>query len=183
MFTLAFSLFACEPLEPAEYDYGIRLDDLELILHSRNVGIHPSTSVLDVPENPFSNAPLWDEKWVVEDAGFPPARFYGWATQLAVEPVGENQFYTARALDDCYQLGCVPSDQLYYVWQLAVDGYQAQLDHFPDGISYLADGETSFALSPLSYLAIEALGGSVEGWMMIEDEEGNAAVLPTGGEE
>lgn len=183
MFTLAFSLFACNPPEPAAYEYGINLDDVSLKLYSKDMGIHPSVSVLDAPENPFSNAPLWDEKWVIEESGFPAVRFYGWATQLAVEPFGENQFYTAKALDDCYQVGCVQNDQLYFVWQLAVDAYQAQLDYFPNDVSYLADGETSFPLSPLSYSAIEALGGTVDGWILIEDEEGNAAVLPTGGEE
>ena len=183
MFTLVYSLLGCTTPEPAEFVYGFDMSALELNLMSPRMGIYPSTVVLEDPNNPFADGPLWLDKWTVEETGYPAVRFYGWATQLAVEPIGENQFYTAKALDDCYRLSCVPSDQLYYVWQLAIDAYQAQLDHFPDSLGYLADGVTSFPFSPLSYMAIEALGGAVDGWIMVEDEDGNVAVLPTGGEE
>ena len=182
MFTLVFSLLGCVSPEAAEYHYGFDISTLELKLSSPHMGVHPSQAVLEDPNNPFANSPLWLDKWVIEDSGYPAVRFYGWATQLAVEPIGENQFYTAAAIDDCYRLSCVPPDQLYYVWLLAIDAYQAQLDHFPDALGYLADGETSFPFSPLSFAAIEALGGAVEGWIKVEDEAGNVAILPMGGE-
>ena len=182
MFILVYSLLGCQPPEPAEFVYGFDMSTLEINLLSPHMGVHPSTVVLDDPNNPFTGRPLLEDKWTIEDTGYPAVRFYGWATQLAVEPIGENQFYTAKALDDCYRLNCVPSDQLYYVWQLAIDAYQAQLDHFPGSVGYLADGVTSFPFAPLAYSAIEALGGTVDGWIMVEDEEGNIAVLPMGGE-
>lgn len=182
MFILAFSFISCTPPEAAEYKYGLELSDIELYLESSTQGVHPSDDVLSFSHNPFRHQAMAEDKWVIEDSGYPAARFYSWATELTFEPIGENQFYTAKALHDCYLLKCVDSHKLYYVWTLTLDAYQAQLDHFPDGISYLADGATSFPLSPLSFDAIESLGGEVEGWIKVTSDNGTVSILPIGGE-
>ena len=70
---------------------------------SDNEGIYPDRSVLNNPNNPFIKANITfnsDTKWKIEGgAGVSDAaKYYLWATLLAKDPNGENQFYVGIAL-------------------------------------------------------------------------------------
>jgi len=82
---------------------------------------------------------------------------------LAFEQTGEHQYYTAAALHSMYLRQESNPEDIYAVRDLAIAGYQAQLDYFPSGVSYLADGVTSFPLAPLSCQGIIDLGGTPNG--------------------
>ncbi|MCD8479843.1 MAG: hypothetical protein LRZ88_06200 [Candidatus Cloacimonetes bacterium] len=81
--------------------------DYVLNLYGANEGIHPDTSVLDNPDNPFAHASInmeniWD---LSDECPSPKAKFYLWASLLANIPVGEHQYFTARALHELYTIG------------------------------------------------------------------------------
>ena len=67
---------------------------------------------------------------------------------------------TAAALHDMYLREESQPEDIYAVRDLAIDAYQALLDHFPGSVSYLADGETTFDLEPLACQGIVDLGGT-----------------------
>ena len=172
MSLLVFSLLlpACEH-DSASYQYGEPLFDVTFRFYAEDEGIHPSTIVLDNPANPFSvREPAL--KWDIEEGSNPSARFYSWATQLAVESTGEHQFYTANALRDLHYLQIVPREERYALWQLTIDAYQSVLDNFPKSVSYTAD-QIAFPLAPLAYDEIIALGGEVQGgWIKTTGSNG-----------
>lgn len=170
---------ACAP-EPATYVYGVNLADVELDLYDTDMGVHPSTSVLDDPNNIFAEGGVSTEmKWEILDAGHWPATFYAWATVLTGEPIGEAQFYTASAAKAVYERRDCDPQHLFYVRQIALDGFQVVLDEFPDSATYDATGELAFPLAPLAYTAIEDLGGTPEGWTMVTGDDGTPALIPT----
>lgn len=169
MFLLLANLLGCAP-QPYYY-HGFNLWSIEFVLISPEQGIYPNTDILSDPNNPFSQ-PLFDDKWEIEAFGYPPASYYAWATQLAVEPIGENQFYTAQALTNMYTLDLVDAHEKFYVWDMAVRAHEAVLLHFPDSVSYLADGVSSFSLAPLSYQALVDLGADVSNWQITTLDNG-----------
>lgn len=164
------------------YLYGVPLGQVELVLLDAAEGVHPSTAVLRNPNNPFAADGVSDEtRWVIQDAGFWPASFYGWATALAARPTGENQLYTALAAHQVYERRLVDSALLYPVREIAIGGYQAVLDHFPDDVTYDATGTTAYPVAPTAFDGIEALGGTPEGWVRIEGEDGSVALVRSPG--
>lgn len=181
---LALSLVAslatgCAP-EPATYVYGVNLADVDFDLYATDMGVHPSTSVLDAPENVFADGGVsTDMKWEILDAGHWPATFYAWATVLTYEHIGEAQFYTATAAKAVYDRRDCDPQHLYYVRQIALDGFQVVLDEFPDSATYDATGEIAYPLAPLAYAAIEDLGGTPEGWTLVTGDDGTVALIPT----
>lgn len=165
--------------EPARYVYGQDLDDLELVLWTREVGVHPDTSILDDPNNPFVAGMDGELRWeLTADGAFVPA-FYAWGTWLAREPGGEAQFYTALALAEIYVHQEHAPEDRYFVWERAIAGFQAVLDHFPDSVTYDATGTVPTRLAPWAYDAIVALGGEPQGdWVVVPTEDGGQTVVP-----
>jgi len=113
--------------------------DTLLNLACENVGINQELCVLDDPENPFVHVPIIEFDVNNPDAGnkfdlfngIPAgptgakARFYFWATALAGRNSGENQFYTALALHELWDLNSDPIIQ-----NQALKAYKSVLDNF-----------------------------------------------------
>ncbi|MEM9385630.1 MAG: hypothetical protein AAGA68_11260 [Pseudomonadota bacterium] len=113
--------------------------DTLLNLACINVGIGSERCVLDDPENPFIGTPI-----VEFDANNPDAankfelfnaiplgpegaksRFYFWATALANRQSGENQYFTALALHELWDIN---GDSL--IQEQALKAYRSVLDNF-----------------------------------------------------
>ena len=177
-------LFICAILlsvscgEAGRFIYGDTLDQVELSLNDSTLGIHPSLSVMDDPNNPFRFARSGAEtKWEIESAGYPVARFYSWATWLATEATGEHQYYTALALRDIYRQGLVPEEKREQVRQLAIRAFHAMLAFFPDAVTYDFSGTVAFPLARDAYQAIVDLEGDPSPWRLVEDIEGEEVVI------
>lgn len=157
-----FYVAGCAEPEPATYFYGYDLSTLKTFQpQDKSEGIYPSDLVLDNPQNPFSQIqPSATTKWELENSSLTVA-FYGWASVLAFEPTGENQFYTATNLKAIYQKEECDPNNLEQIKEMAIDAYISVLINFPASISYLADGETSFPLAPLAEQGISELGGEL----------------------
>ena len=169
----------CATPAPATYQYGVPLDEVEFHLSSLSMGVYPDTSVMDDDNNPFAEGGLdGDLRWDITAGGLWVPTFYAWATWLVGEPTGEAQYYTALSLHTIYDNALCDADDLYYVRGLAIDAYQAVLDHFPDGLTYDATGTVSWTVAPLAYDGILALGGQVQGgWIAVEAADGTTVVL------
>lgn len=173
-------LTACA-VEAPDYDYGIALSRVDFNLYAEDMGVHPSTSVLADPGNPFAASGVSVEgKWQILEAGFWPATFYAWATILTAEHTGEAQFYSALSAQQIYERRDCDSHELYYVWQIAVDGYQTLLDEFNDSVTYDATGTVAYPLAPIAFANMEALGVTPQGWVMVEGADGTLTVVPIG---
>ena len=176
-FFLGCSLLVCTGCAPttAEYQYGFALSDVEFSYFDDTEGVYPSNSTLSNPKNPFSET--MPSKWDIESAGYPAASFYSWATILAFEPTGEHQFYAAQSLHNIYDQNICMREECYFVHKMAISAYTTQLDFFSYSVSYTADG-IPFPIDILAYDAIISLGGSVENWTKILDEEGTEILIP-----
>ncbi len=173
----AIVAMACR-LPAPQYDYGIALNEVELALIDELEGVHPNRSVLVNPNNPFAEEGITEEaRWIIQDAGYWPASFYGWGTALANQPTGENQLYTAQAAQQIYERRAADTALLYFVRNIAIAGYQAVLDHFPDDVTYDATGTIAYPVAPTAYAAIESLGATPIGWVMVEGEDGVVALV------
>jgi hypothetical protein len=170
--------------EPAEYRFGTNLTGLRFKPISPTEGVYPSRIVMSDPNNPFRNWPLLNDaknnntKWRLLEGGASVGAFYAWATALAGEPTGENQFYTARLLGEIALTGAVESpDAGEQVRLMAIAGYQSMLDNFPDAVSFNEAGTVSFRLATPAYTAIGALdGGVLGGWVLVNTPTGPQAV-------
>ena len=107
--------------------------DYMLDLYSANEGIHPDTSVLDNPANPFADANVnMENVWDLTDTcPSPKSRFYLWATLLANVPVGEHQYFTAVSLHELYTVGGSENAKAQ-----AKKAYRATLDYFFDSATW-----------------------------------------------
>lgn len=119
--------------------------DVVLNLFCENVGIADETCVLDDPENPYAsttvlefnendpNAPAY--KFTLANA-IPvgptgaKARFYLWATALAGQPSGENQYYTALALHELFNANSIGDDTDEIARAQTLKAYRSMLDNF-----------------------------------------------------
>ena len=113
--------------------------DTLLNLACAEVGVGFETCVLEDPENPYAFIPTFEfnvndpdgpsKFQLVEGIPAGPtgakARFYLWATALAREPSGENQWYTAQALHELFNYN---SDEL--IRNQALKAYQSVLRNF-----------------------------------------------------
>ena len=119
--------------------------DVVLSLACENVGVYPENCVLGDPENPFitttivefdENAPPGtDDKFdllatIPEGPTGAKARFYLWATALARRPSGENQWYTAKALHELFDLNSNVLSKDELVREQALKAYRSVLDNF-----------------------------------------------------
>lgn len=175
---LSLLLTACT--RGGEYREGMDLSTLEFNYFSPTTGIHPDDVVLDDPNNIFASGMTSETKWTLESnknrEGLTVACFYAWATELAYDPRGEHQYYTAAALHDMYLREESKPEDIYVVRDLAIDAYQALLDHFPGSVSYLADGETTFDLEPLACQGIVDLGGTPDGNCPNTEDDASAPI-------
>ncbi len=165
----------------AGFVYGESLEGLTLQLHAPDEGIHPDTSVLDDPNNPFAHAqPGAETKWDIQSSGHHVAAFYAWATLLAREPGGEAQFYVGNNLVAVYQNGEASQEALPQVRAQAIRAFQSVLDSFPESVTYDATGTLAYELVTPAYKAIVDLGGTVQGgWVLMRTSNGqDRAVLP-----
>lgn len=159
---MLFFLFAACADAPAEWYYGEDLSQLALVPVDWDEGVYPDTSVLDDPANPFVHGMDGDVKWEMVSADCIPG-FYAFATALAQQPTGENQFYTAKCLQTVYDAGRLAPDDTYWGWSAAVRGYQAVLDNFPEDVTYDATGTIASPVAPLAWDAILTMGATPEG--------------------
>jgi hypothetical protein len=178
----AASLTACgsRDREPVQ---AIDLNAVAFHVFSPDLGVHPSTSVLRDPNNPFTNVPIDElnngtpeapgDKWQIDLAAPAPAAFYAWATALTGAPGGENQYYTATKLQKIYTDGLVTTDELESVRELAIAAFSAQLVHFPQDYNRDAQGNPQWDYATGSLKAIRELGGvAPAGWVLVVDADG-----------
>ncbi len=138
---LALSLSGCEGPGPNDGVLSNEIllpTDTVLNLSCENVGINDEQCVLDDPANPFFLVPIVEfinsdnpgnkfELFESIPAGptGAKARFYFWATALAQRQSGENQFYTALALHELWDLNGDP-----LIRDQALLAYRSVLDNF-----------------------------------------------------
>lgn len=172
---------ACEAPAAGEWLVGDSLIDTRLVLTSLEQGIHPSRDVLDNPNNPFRfSPPGLETRWTILDYGGNAASFYAWATLLAVQPTGEYQFYAASRLQAIYERAEVSAVELPFVKDMAIAAYQAQLDHFPDAVTFDASGTIPYELATPAYKAILALGAVPRGWVLVTKPDGGEIAVQGG---
>lgn len=145
-------------------------------------GSYPNSGVLDVQENPFRHwtdaSAKWNvNQWVNEDAS---ARamvgFYLWASVLALDPSGENQYYLGLALEGLLTVQNLNAAELEVVRAELYSAYQQVLLQFPNSLTYSELG-MPIHLATLAYQKLADLGGEIpEGWILIETENGPRAV-------
>jgi len=169
--------------EAPEYRFGQNITGIQFELFDVTEGIHPSKVTLDNPRNPFRNFNIGeDTKFDILDDGGNAGAFYAWATLLANIPIGENQFYAAGKLQDIFEANEVAPEDREIVRQMAIDGFQAVLDCFPDDVFFDVTGTFSRRLATPALVGILDLGGAPQGdWVLAEDSNGNpTAVRSTG---
>ena len=169
--------------DSARYRFGENITGIQFELFSETEGIHPSEVTLSNPHNPFREFIIGeDTKFDILDDGGNAAAFYAWATVLAGQPTGENQYYTATKLRDIFFANEVPQQDRQIVRQMAINGFQRVLDCFPDSVFFDTTGTFSRRLATPAYLEILELGGAPEGdWILVEDSNENpTAVRSTG---
>ena len=116
---------------------------------------------LDNPNNFFRHMAIGsDTKWDIHNGAGNAAAFYAWATLLTREPTGEHQFYAATTLAQMLETGEIASGERAQVRALAIAGFQAVLDWFPESLSYTSD-LTPFRLDVLAYDAIKKLNKTI----------------------
>lgn len=170
--------------DDGQYEFGFNTTGIEFKFFNRTEGIHPSKVTLSNPNNPFRLYGVSDEtRFAILGDGGNAGAFYAWATLLTEIPIGENQFFTAVSLRNLYLSNEVAEEDRDTVRQMAVDGFQAVLDCFPESLLFDASGTfTPNSLATLAFGEILDLGGVVQGdWRLVEDSLGNpTAVRSTG---
>jgi hypothetical protein len=181
---LGLLVFAASCGEAPEYRFGQNISGVEFVFFDESEGVFPSRVTLQNPNNPFRGFKVSDDvKFDILGNGGNAGAFYAWATILASIPIGENQYFTAVKLRDIYLSNELAEEDQEKVRQMAVNGFQAVLDCFPDSVLFDATGTFAVArLATLSYLEILDLNGVPEGdWLLVEDSRGiPTAVRSTG---
>ena len=166
-----------------EYEFGFNITGIEYEFFDVTEGIHPSRVTLDNPRNPFREFGVSDDtKFDILGNGGNAGAFYAWAALLAKIPIGENQYFTAVKLRDIYQANEVAEEDRETVRQMAVDGFQAVLDCFPESVLFDATGTFSLRLAPLAHAEILEIGGVPLGdWIVVVDSRGGSTVVQSTG--
>lgn len=117
--------------------------DTVLDLYCVDIGIDTNKCVLDDPDNPYAFVSVSnDNKFdLAAAAPSPKARFYLWATALAMGTVGENQLNVARAL---YQIHDASGSELMKTH--ALRAYRSLFDNYNGQVTYF--GTQDFGLTP-----------------------------------
>jgi hypothetical protein len=163
--------------------FGENITGITFEFFNETEGIHPSNVVLNNRRNPFRNRPISDDmKFDILANGGNAGAFYAWATLLARQPTGEHQHFTAIKLRDIYNAREVEGVEREQVRQMAIAGFQAVLDFFPDSVTFDVTGTQKFRLATPALLGILDLNGDVEGdWVLIEDANGEPVAIKGSG--
>jgi len=120
-----------------------------LPLTCEDEGIYPEDCVLEDPNNPYLYSYIDENnKWDLHNtAPSAKSRFYLWATALARNPNGENQYYTASALHELFTEGDSPNAQAQ-----AIKAYRSVMDNFYEEVTFfiIGDIQVPFLLRNLS---------------------------------
>lgn len=147
------SVTACGPGDGTPVALVLPTDTL-LNLRCAEVGINNETCVLIDPENPFRHVAVANFDTNLEAQGLPQppnfkfflnddippgpsgakARFYLWATALALQPSGENQWYTAQALHELFDANSDP-----IIRDQARKAYFSVLQNFFGSVTFFND--------------------------------------------
>jgi hypothetical protein len=120
--------------------------DSNINLYCEDAGIFPDPCILDDPANPYARANVSEETKFELNDGAPSAksRFYLWATILARNPSGENQYYTALSLHEVYSETASPVIQAQ-----TKKAYRSVLDNFFESATFfvvpVTEGDVAFA--------------------------------------
>ncbi len=163
------------------YFYAERITGRSFVPLDETVGVHPNQTVLLDPANPFAGEWIGAEtRWEIEASGDPVAAFYSWATLLATIATGEHQYYAALNLQRIFDGGRADAEDLPAVRDLAIAGYQAVLDSFPESVTFNAAGTVAFGLATPAYQGIVALGGAPQGgWSLVTTADGGLVAVKT----
>ncbi len=163
--------------------FGVNLSGLTYQFFDETEGVHPSTAVLDNPRNPFRFLGISDTtKFAILGGGGNAGAFYAWATLLVRQPTGEHQFFTANKLRDILEAGEVEGPNRETVRQMAINGYQAILDDFPDSVIFDSTGTQFFRLATPAVIGILDLNGEVFGdWVLVPDQNGDLVAIKGAG--
>jgi hypothetical protein len=107
--------------------------DSALTLYCPDAGIAGEPCILDDPQNPFSDTPIFDtNKFVLyRDLTSAKASFYLWGTAQAMSPRGENQYYTGVSLQQMFtQTGSALAREQ------ALRAYRSVLDNYFDEVTF-----------------------------------------------
>lgn len=169
--------------DDGEFLFGENISGLQFEFYRDDEGIYPSTSVLDNPRNPFrENPPSDDTKFDILGNGGNAGAFYAWATLLAIQPNGENQYYAATKLRDIYDAREVDGPDLEKVRQMAIAGFQVVLDEFPDAVTFDVTATQAFRLATPSLMGILDLNGDVQGdWVLVVGADGELVAVKGAG--
>jgi hypothetical protein len=177
-------LFTVSCGDAPEYRFGENISGLEFEFFDPTEGVHPSKVTLNNPQNPFRNIVISDDvKFDILGNGGNAGAFYAWAALLANIPIGENQYGTAVKLRDIYLANEVATpEEREQVRLMAIAGFQAILDCFPDELLFDATGTFGLKLATLAYIEILDLRGVPEGdWVLVTNARGEPeAVRSTG---
>lgn len=167
-----------------EFRFGQNISGIEFEFFDPTEGVHPSTVTLDNPNNPFREIVISDDvKFDILGNGGNAGAFYAWAALLVAIPIGENQYGAAIKLRDIYLSGEVADpEEREAVRRMAINGFQAILDCFPDQLLFDATGTFGLKLSTLAYNQILELRGVPQGdWVLVTNSRGEPeAVRSTG---
>lgn len=179
MMSVFLGVCGCDTPDVASYLYGHNLTVVEFVPSDENMGIHPNVSVLTDPENPFKDAfPGPETRWEINDHANHAAGFYSWATLLALQPTGENQFYVASKLRAIFEEAETLPEAMPYVREMALRAYTAVLEHFPASVTYDTTGTIPYALAPLALQALTELGGAIPpGWSLVQTPTGGVSAV------
>ncbi len=172
---LLVSLAGCA-VPPGSYHYGDDLRDLAFVPYSPDEGVHPDTSVMYDPNNPFQEGIGEETRWEVLASG-PVHGFYAMATALVQVPTGENQYYTAASAQGIYEGELAAAEDLWLARDLAVRGYRVVLDEFTDDVTYDETGTYAWPVAPLAYQALLELGGDTSGYALVTADDGQQVVV------
>ena len=178
-----FVFFALSCGEDPEFRFGENITGIQFELFDPTEGIHPSKVTLQNPRNPFREYSIGDfTKYEILVNGGNAAAFYAWAALLATIPIGENQFYAAIKLRHIYEANEVTGEDRETVRQMAINGFQAILDCFPDDVFFDVTGTFYRRLATPAFQSIVDLGGAPQGdWVLTQDSNGFfTAVRSTG---
>ncbi len=177
----ALAVSACGDSREAVFGENITATTFEF--YNETEGIHPSDAVLSNPRNPFRDHPITDDmKFEILANGGNAGAFYAWATLLARQPTGEHQHFAAIKLRDIYNAGEVEGGDREQVRQMAIAGFQAVLDFFPDSVTFDVTATQTFRLATPALLGILDLNGDVEGdWVLIVDQNGEPVAIKGSG--
>lgn len=165
--TLLFILLGgCGSNDTGQVRQSYSLEQIPFPYDLENIGVHPSNAALDDPNNPFRQVDLRVfDKWAqLENLSLNSetrrvARFYYWATLLAQDPNGENQFMTALVLKELMEISLHEGDKENHarLQEQTKAALLAIIDFFPDALGYTAEG-ASFRLADAARNILDEMG-------------------------